>query len=186
MGAAHQRVLRVNPPRPAPSDRIAGLRPGTLRKRDRLPALLALAALSLLWLSVQGQLSKNIKTKNFIYPEFYPHTIGPDNPTNRMRLLLRGALGQYISNDLWGVTTARLEHYPESGKGTNLVAISPFCLLDSGEHTVSSTGRIDLVANDGALTIHGDTGFHFDLTNHVLHVSNHNRTVILHGLSQKP
>src|SRR5438552_7222561 len=132
-----------------------------------LRALLVLAAVGLLWLPLHGQLSRNIKTKNFSYPEFYEHTIAPGNPTNRMKMLLRGALGQYVSNDLWAVTTARLEHYPESGKGTNLVAISPFCILDSGEHTVCSTGRIDIVANDGAITIHGDTGFHFDMTNQV-------------------
>ncbi|MEY2407669.1 MAG: hypothetical protein QOF48_339 [Verrucomicrobiota bacterium] len=138
------------------------------------------------WLPLQGQLSKNIKTKNFNYPEFYEHTIAPGNPTNRMKLLLRGSLGQYLSNSVSGITTARLEHYPESGKGTNLIAVSPFCLLDADAHTVYSTGRVDIAANDGAITIHGDNGFHFDMTNHVLYVSNHNRTVILHGLFQKP
>ena len=183
----------MNPPRPATTVRSAGLRHGASRKRGNCPLpwtdpvlVLAIVAIGLFWLPLQAQLSRNIKTKNFSYPEFYPHTIAPDNPTNRMKMLLRGALGQYISNDLWGVTTTRLEHYPESGKGTNLVAISPFCLLDSGAHTVCSTGRIDIVANDGAITIHGDTGFLFDMTNHVLQVSNRNRTVILHGLSQKP
>ena len=154
--------------------------------RNRLPALLALAVISLLGLPLFGQLSRNIKTKNFSYPEFYEHTIAPDNPTNRMKMLLRGALGQYYSNDISGITTARLEHYPESGKGTNLVAITPYCLLNSAAHTVCSTARVDIAANDGAITIHGDTGFHFDMTNQVLYVSNHNRTVILHGLSQTP
>ena len=155
-------------------------------RRERIHAFLALAAIGLFCLPLLGQLSRNIKTKNFSYPEFYEHTISPDNPTNRLKLLLRGALGQYYSNSLSGVTTARLEHYPESGKGTNLVAITPYCLLDSGAHTVCSTARIDIVANDGAITVHGDTGFYFDMTNQVLIISNHNRTVILHGLSQKP
>ena len=101
-------------------------------------------------------------------------------------MLLRGAVGEYYSNNISGITTARLEHYPESGKGTNLVAITPFCLLDVDAHTVNSTARVDIVANDGAITVHGDTGFHFDMTNHVLYVSNRNRTVILHGLSSRP
>ena len=163
------------------------LTPDATSQEGRRPALrmfIVLAAF-FIWLPLEAQLSRNIKTKDFSFPVFYGHTIAPDNPTNRMKFLLRGALGQYYSNTVSGITTARLEHYPESGKGTNLVAITPFCLFDSGVHTVSSaTNRIDLVGNDGAITIHGDKGFHFDMTNNVLYVSNHSRTVILHGLSQ--
>jgi hypothetical protein len=156
-----------------------------MRLRNAMPIVLLILAAWMCWHSVQAQLSRNIKGKDFTFPVFYAHTIAPDNPTNRMKFLLRGAVGQYYSNTLSGVTTARLEHYPESGKGTNLVAITPFCLFDSGTHTVSSaTNRIDIIGNDGAITIHGEEGFHFDMTNYVLYVSNRSRTVILHGLSQ--
>jgi hypothetical protein len=145
-------------------------------------AVAAAVTAALLGLPALAQIGRHLKTKDFTYPEFYSHTIAPDNPTNRMKTLLRGALGEYYSNNISGITTARLEHYPESGKGTNLIALSPFCLLDSGAHTVNSTGRVDIFANDGAITIRGDTGFFFDMTNQVLYVSNRNRTVVQHGL----
>jgi hypothetical protein len=144
------------------------------------------AIVAVLLLTVaHAQLRRNIQTKNFSFPQYYEQTISPDNPTNRLKILLRGAIGQFISNDLYGVTTARLEHYPASGKGTNLVALTPYCLLNTDERTVTSTARVDIAAKDGLINVRGDTGFYYHMTNQVLIVSNRNRTVIRRGLFEK-
>ena len=149
-----------------------------------LTLMLALAA-ALLLPFARAQLRQNIRTKNFTFPQYYDQTISADNPTNRLKLLLRGAIGQFISNDVYGITTARMEHYPASGKGTNLVALTPYCLLNTDDRTVISTARVDIAANDGLITVHGDTGFYYHMTNQVLIVSNRNRTVIRRGLFEK-
>lgn len=149
------------------------------------PLLTALGALSvgaLLLLSAHAQFSSGIKTKNFTYTEFYDQPISATNPTNRLKLLLRGAQGRYLSNNLAAITTARLEHFPPTGRGTNLIAITPFCVLDLDAHSVSSTNRMDIAVDDGKLTVRGDTGFHFEMTNYILHVSNRTRTVLRQGL----
>lgn len=156
------------------------------RHRSFVCAASGLALLALMFaLSPAGaQLRQNIRTKDFAFPQYYDREISPNNPTNRLKLLLRGAVGQLVSNDLYGVTTARLEHYPFSGKGTNLVALTPYCLLNTDDRTVTSTARVDITANDGMITVHGDTGFFFDMTNQVLIVSNRNRATIRHSLFQ--
>ena len=182
MGGGHPGVFEVKLKR---SSQTGSRLADSTQERAPLRFLVSFCVVGLLGLPLQAQLRRDLKTKDFTYPEFYPHTISPDNPTNRMKLLLRGAEGRYYSNTLVGITTARLEHYPESGKGTNLVAITPFCVLDSAAHMVSSTNWIDLIANDGVIKIHGERGFLFDMTNQFLYVSNRSRTVILHGLTQK-
>ncbi len=125
-----------------------------------------------------AQLSKYARTKNFRYTEHYDRPISPGNPTNALKVLIRGAEGQYLENDQVRITTARIEHYPLSGKGTNLIAITPICLFDPDAHTLTSTDRVDIVARDGAITVNGSAGFRFDTTNMILHVSNRVRTTI--------
>ncbi len=146
---------------------------------------LTMVAAALFLPIARAQILKNLRTKDFSFPQYYDMTISADNPTNRLKLLLRGDDGRRISDDLYGITTARLEHYPASGKGTNLVALTPYCLLNRDERTVTSTARVDIAANDGVITVHGDTGFYYHMTNQVLIVSNRNRTVIRRGLFEK-
>jgi hypothetical protein len=147
--------------------------------------LVTLAALSVAALIVsisRAQLSKYARTKDFRYSEHYDRPMSPDNPTNALKVLIRGAEGQYLTNDQVRITTARIEHFPMNGKGTNLVATTPVCLFDPNDHSLTSTDRVEIIARDGAIEVNGNAGFRFDMTNTVLHVSNRVRTIIRGGL----
>jgi hypothetical protein len=149
------------------------------RSSSRILIALAVAAMAVWLLSIaRAQLTKYARTKDFRYSEHYDRPIAPGNPTNALKVLLRGAEGQYLENDRVRITTARIEHYPMTGKGTNLVAITPSCLFDPNAHTLSSTDRVDIIARDGAIVVNGSAGFRFDVTNNTLHVSNRFRTTI--------
>jgi hypothetical protein len=149
------------------------------RTSHHLLVALAVGSTAVLLVSiVRAQFTKYARTKNFIWTEHYDRPISPGNPTNALKVLIRGAEGQYLSNDQVRITTARIEHYPLGGKGTNLIAITPICLFDPDAHTLTSTDRVDIVARDGAITVNGSAGFRFDTTNTILHVSNRVRTTI--------
>jgi hypothetical protein len=149
------------------------------RTSGRLLVALAVGSMAVLLVSiVRAQITKYARTKNFRWTEHYDRPISPGNPTNAVKVLLRGAEGQYLTNDQWRITTARVEHYPLNGKGTNLIAITPICLFDPEAHTLTSTDRVDIIARDGAIVVNGSAGFRFDTTNTILHVSNRVRTTI--------
>lgn len=149
------------------------------RTSCRLTAALAVAFMAVLLDSITfAQLSKYARTKNFIWTEHYDRPISPGNPTNALKVLIRGAEGQGLPGDQFRITAARIEHYPVTGKGTNLIAITPICLFDPEAHTLASTDRVDIVARDGAIVVNGSAGFRFDTTNTILHVSNRVRTTI--------
>lgn len=149
------------------------------RKASRIFATLAVTAMAALLISdVRAQLSKYARTKDFRYTEHYDRPISPGNPTNALKVLIRGAEGQYLQDDQVRITTARIEHFPVTGKGTNLVANTPFCLFDPNARTLTSTDRVDIIARDGAIVVNGSAGFRFDMTNTTLHVSNRVRTTI--------
>jgi len=126
----------------------------------------------------RAQISKFARTKDFRYTEHYDKPIAPGNPTNALKVLMRGAEGQYLPDDQVRITAARIEHYPFTGKGTNLIAITPICLFDPNKHTLTSTDRVDIIARDGAIVVNGSAGFRFETTNTTLHVSNRVRTTI--------
>lgn len=199
MGIIGQGVLRVNLRRriravaatmrsQADSLRVkehdsAGQRPAALARDLTVAATLfrylIVTAIVALFVSItRGQVSKYARTKDFRYTEHYDRPIAPDNPTNAVKVLVRGAEGQFIENDQVRLTTARIEHYPMNGKGTNLIAITPICLFDPNAHTLASTDRVDIIARDGAIVVNGNAGFRFDTTNTTLHVSNRVRTTI--------
>ena len=149
------------------------------RASSRFLVAFAVACIAVLWvLIVRAQISKYARTKDFRYTEHYDRPIAPGNPTNALKVLIRGAEGQYLENDQVRITTARIEHYPVTGKGTNLIAVTPLCLFDPNEHTLSSTDRVDILARDGIIVVNGSAGFRFDTTNTTLHVSNRVRTTI--------
>ena len=143
-----------------------------------LPVLAVASTAALLVFVAPAQLSKYARTKDFRYTEHYDRPIAPGNPTNALKVLVRGTEGQYLDNDLVRITTARIEHYPITGKGTNLVANTPLCLFDPNARTLTSTDRVDIIARDGAIHVNGNAGFRFDTTNSILHVSNRVRTTI--------
>ena len=156
------------------------------RTLSRILLAVAVASIAALLVSItRAQLSKYARTKDFRYTEHYDRPIAPGNPTNAMKVLIRGTEGQYLDNDQVRITTARIEHYPMTGKGTNLVAITPVCLFDPNAHTLTSTDRVDIVARDGAIVVNGSAGFRFEMTNTILHVSNRVRTT-LRGSLLKP
>jgi len=149
------------------------------RTSSRLVGVLAVACMAaLLALIARAQITKYARTKNFRWTEYYDRPMSPGNPTNALKVLIRGAEGQYLTNDQWRITTARVEHYPMAGQSTNLIAITPLCFFDPNEHTLSSTDHVDIIARDGAIVVNGSGGFRFETTNSILHVSNHVRTTL--------
>jgi hypothetical protein len=144
-----------------------------------------LAAALLVAPAAPAQISKYLRTTNFSYFEYHDAPARATGPrTNRLKSQLTGSEGQYLSNDLVRVTTARFEHYAPDGRGTNLVALAPLCLLDRGARQLSSTNALRIFANDGQLYIEGNSGFLYQMTNATFHVSNRVRTVLQQSLMQ--
>lgn len=132
-----------------------------------------------------AQISRYLRTTNFSYFEYYDVAARVTGPrTNRLKSRLHGAEGQYLSNDLVRVSTARFEHYPEEGRGTNLIALTPGCVLDRRGRELSSTNTLRVWANDGQFYLEGDSGFLYEMTNSTFFVSNRVRTVLQQSLMQ--
>ena len=149
------------------------------RTIGRFCVAFAMTSMAALLVSItRAQISKFARTKNFRYTEHYDKPMAPGNPTNALKVLMRGTEGQYLPGDQVRITAARIEHYPITGKGTNLIAITPICLFDPNTHTLTSTDRVDIIARDGAIVVNGSAGFLFETTNTTLHVSNRVRTTI--------
>jgi hypothetical protein len=110
--------------------------------------------------------------------EFYEASERKLSITNRTRSFIAGAEGLYLTNNLVQLTSTRLENYAPGGAVTNLVALAPECFLDTSNRLVSSTGRLELLGLQRRLTVKGDEGFLFSLSNSTLIVSNHVRTYI--------
>lgn len=117
------------------------------------------------------------RAKDFKW-EFYEAADRKLNITNRTRSFIAGAEGLHLGNNLVQLTSTRLENYAPGGTVTNLVALAPECFLDMSNRLVSSTGRLELLGLQRRLTVKGDEGFLFYLTNSTLIVSNHVRTYI--------
>lgn len=135
---------------------------------------------ALVWLCVPplaGQLSRYAKGKDVKFPQFYETPVTGRIQTNRLKGLLMGAEGQYLSNELFLVTQMRLEHYQPDGR-TNVVATAPQCFFDNELGVAWSTGRLQVVAGNGGLRIEGNEGFQVRMTNSSLIVSNRVRTVL--------
>ncbi|MFM1770755.1 MAG: hypothetical protein RJA22_3284 [Verrucomicrobiota bacterium] len=170
--------MRLRPAHPRP-------RPG-----GALPAAAAAAAVLLLWALLPpapapAQISRYLRTTNFAYFEYHESTArGPGPRTNRLKSQLTGAEGQYLSNEVVRVTQARFEYYPPDRRATSLVARTPLCLFDRRQGLLSSTSSLHAVANEGQLTLQGDSGFLYQMTNATFHVSNRVRTVIRASLLQ--
>ena len=149
--------------------------------QPRTPWLLAaasVAALVLIFvLPLAGQLSRYAKGKDVKFPQFYETPMTGRSQTNRLKGLLMGAEGQYLSNEVVLVTKMRLEHYQPDGR-TNVVALAPQCFFDNEARLAWSTGRLEVIGINGALRIEGNQGFQVSMTNSSLVVSNRVRTVI--------
>lgn len=130
-----------------------------------------------------AQISKYLRTTNFAYFEYYESAArGPGVRTNQLKSQLTGAEGQYLSNDVVRVTQARLEHYSQDRRETNLVALTPLCFFDRRQGQLSSPAALQLTANQGQLRLQGQSGFLYQMTNATFHVSNRVRTVLRAGL----
>ena len=132
---------------------------------------------SLAGLSLFAQLGRNWKTTGVKYAEFYEDEATGHRQTNQIKAILRGAEGQFLSNEVVLVKQMRLEHYQLNGH-TGLVATAPICLFDWETRVAWSTGRLDLVGLDGALRVHGHQGFEVRMTNNTMFLSNRVRTVL--------
>ena len=134
----------------------------------------------MVWLCVlplAGQLSRRFKARDVKFPEFYENPMTGKSQTNKLKGLLMGSEGQYLSNELFLVTQMRLEHYQPDGR-TNVVANAPQCFFDNEARIAWSTGRLEVIGINGGLRIIGNEGFQVQMTNSSLIVSNRVRTVL--------
>jgi len=147
-------------------------------KLSRLLAAGGIAAVVLLCvLPLAGQLTRQLKARDVKFPEFYENPMMGKSQTNKLKGLLMGAEGQYLSNELFLVTQMRLEHYQPDGR-TNVVAKAPQCIFDNEARLAWSTGRLEVIGVNGGLRIEGNEGFQVQMTNSSLIVSNRVRTVL--------
>lgn len=170
-------------------------RPPVKRAQARAPLApltTVLIAVTLLGLPLFGQLSRKIRAKDVKFPEFYESPGGQkvaDLPpsarsqlrTNRLKSILMGKEGQYLSNEIFLINEMQLEHYQPDGR-TSLVAQAPQCLFDSDSRVAWSTGRLDLTGLEGAVLVHGRAGFQVRMTNSTMSISNRVRTIIRQDL----
>ncbi len=144
----------------------------------RLPVVGVVATVVVIGaLPLLGQLSRRFKARDVKFPEFYENPMTGKSQTNRLKGLLMGAEGQYLSNELFLVTQMRLEHYQTDGR-TNVVAKAPQCFFDNEGRVAWSTGRLEVIGVNGGLKIEGNEGFQVQMTNSSLFVSNRVRTVL--------
>lgn len=139
---------------------------------------LTLAVLLAVALAARAQLSRNARLGPFRFIEYYPPDPLLKAQTNAVRNLLRGTNGTLVGPDVFRIRQMRLENYPQTGKGTNLIAQSPEAYFDKEKNLLNSTNRIDLVASDGQIHVKGETGFLFSMDDSALIVSNRVRAVI--------
>ena len=135
-----------------------------------------LAVEVLFGLRLSAQISRMAIVRNFKVPEFYDTPLRGKGQTNRLKAMLFGDVGQFVTNDIWRITQMRLEHYPPEGD-TNLIARAPECLFDRDTSVAWSTGRLEIVGQGAAFFIEGNTGFEARLTNSTLIISNRVRSV---------
>lgn len=140
--------------------------------------LAALGGAFLLSLPLAAQLSR-FSVMDFKFPEFYEAPPGSRAQAQKLlpKGLLAGAKGQPVSNDIYLITTMRLEHYQPDGR-TNLIARAPECLLNTDTRVAWSTGRLEIVGMEGALLVEGHHGFRAFMTNSSLTISNRVRTIL--------
>jgi len=143
---------------------------------------LALAAGLALVVSAGAQLRRYTTMKGFKVFEYYESTPGMKAQTNQVKTFLSGAEGQLLTNGLVRITQSRLENYPPRGQATNLVAMSPESYYDHETRLVNSTSALRLQAIDGRMTLGGQTGYEFSMTNNRLVVSNYVRGFIHESL----
>ena len=143
--------------------------------------LLVVGVLALLAAPLAGQIRSGFKGSGSKYPEYFELPLIGGSQTNRLRGMFFGKEWQHLSNKVFRVTTMRIENYEMTGE-TNLIAVAPECLFDSEARVAWSTGRLDIVGMNGAVTIRGERGFYARMTNSTLTVSNKVRTVIQRDL----
>jgi hypothetical protein len=124
-----------------------------------------------------AQLSRGLKTRSFLFPQYYEDLVTGRGQTNLLKGVLKGAEGQYLTNDIIQITRMQLEHYELDGR-TNLTAQAPHCFFDPQAQVAWSTSRLDVIGMEGALLIHGYAGFEVRMTNSTMFLSNRVRTTI--------
>ena len=139
--------------------------------------VLAAGLVALLVWPLSAQIRAGFKGSGSKYPEFYPLPLTGGSQTNRLRGMFLGDQWQHLSNKVFRVTEMRIEHYAVNG-ATNLVAVAPECLFDAEARVAWSTGRLEIIGNSGAVTIHGQRGFFARMSDSTLTISNQVKTAI--------
>ena len=102
--------------------------------------------------------------------------------TNHVKTLFTGRTAQTLPNGLDLVQQPRIDHFGPEGN-TNLIAISPECLLDTRRQTIQSTNVLTLSSGTNQMRIQG-RGYYGQLTNMYLIFSNDVRTVLRQEIAQ--
>ncbi len=145
-----------------------------------LASLLGLLGLGGLTSRAPGQISMP-RARQLSIPEYYEDAVQARALTNQLRARLTMREADYLPGRIIFGRVNRLEQYNPEGR-TNVIALAPECFFNQTNRLAWSTGRLDIVALDGKFMVTGREGFQLSLTNTVLIVSNHVRTVLQQNL----
>lgn len=105
-----------------------------------------------------------------------------NTPSSLFKNLVTGSKVEYRTAGLALVTEMRIVNCKEDGS-TNLIVKAPECSFQIGPRVVSSPGPLQIETGDGQFLIEGN-GFHCQLTNFNLIVSNNVQTTVRRELIQ--
>lgn len=101
--------------------------------------------------------------------------------TNFLKTLVTGDKASPLPNGWMSIDQPRITHYFPDGR-TNVVAVSPACLLDQKQRVIFSTNSLSVVAGTNQMKVEG-IGYFGHLTNLFLIFSNDVKTVIRQELA---
>ena len=116
----------------------------------------------------------------FKWPVFFERSEMQKGQTNFLKTLVTGQSATPTNGGYW-IDELRIEHFLWTG-GTNAVATSPACFLDSKQRAVFSTNLLTVVAGTNQMKVEG-VGYFAHLTNLFLIFSNDVKTVIRQELA---
>lgn len=140
--------------------------------------IFAVAICPLFWLGIaSAQSSANGTFKHFHAPLDYfeaPHEL-------QIKDFLEGSDAERQPNGLILIRDAKLQIFQQDGT-RQMTVIAPICFLDPKEHTVNSSGPLQVQKSDDKLLLEGE-GFVWRQTNSDLIVSNRVHTTVRGSLT---
>ena len=131
----------------------------------------AVVSLTLAANAQMGNSVKGFKTNLQYFPP--PHEL-------QVQSYLEGTSSEFLSNSQIELHNAKLWTFHEDGS-VEMIAMTPECIYDTGQRTVSSTGLLQVQTADpesGSKIWHEGTGFLWVQTNSYLKISNQVTTIV--------